>query len=107
MFKNRQKRRKVVKYPYKYQETVKNGQKSRQTIKKDSNKSKNSKKTVDNFEKLWKTVKNIETPSNILKTRRKTAQKSLKTINKPLRMLNIKKNDQECWKFVGKPSKIT
>ena len=43
-----------------------------------------------------KTVKNIETSSNMLKTRLKTAQKFLKTINKPLRMLNIKKNDQKC-----------
>ena len=43
-----------------------------------------------------KTIKNFETSSNMLKTRLKTAQKSLKTINNPLRMLNIKKNDQKC-----------
>ena len=43
-----------------------------------------------------KTVKNNEKPSNVSKTRRKTAQNSVETNNKPPSMWKIKKNDQKC-----------
>ena len=47
-----------------------------------------------------KTVKNNEKPPKVSKTRRKTGQNSVETINKPLSMWKIKKNDQKCWKLV-------